>query len=99
MATNTAMAPLAPVVLKPLPLTAPVTVEEAILAFTTELEAKNRSSATIAAYRCDLTQFATFLKQTNYTATVVSRVQRFDISEHLAELGREGVSGVSRARK
>lgn len=99
MATDTAMAPVTPVLLTPLSPVAPITVEEAIKAFTTELEAKNRSSATIAAYRCDLAQFANFLKQTNYTADMVSRVRRVDISEYLAELGREGVSGVTRARK
>lgn len=99
MATDTAMAPVTPVVLTPLSPAAPVTVEEAITAFTTELEAKNRSLATIAAYCCDLNQFAIFLKQTNYTASTVSRVERADISEYLAELGRQGVSGVTRARK
>lgn len=99
MATNTAMAPVTPILLRPVVLTSPVTVEEATTAFTTELEAKNRSAATITAYRCDLAQFASFLKQTNYTANVVSQVARADISEYLADLGRQGVSGVTRARK
>lgn len=99
MATNVAMAPVTPIVLRPVVITGPLTVEEATTAFTTELEAKNRASATIAAYRCDLSQFASFLKQTNYTANVVSQVERVDISEYLADLGRQGVSGVTRARK
>ena len=43
--------------------------------FTTELEAKNRSQATLTAYRCDLAQFVAFLKQTNYTADVAQQVR------------------------
>ena len=99
MATSTAMEPVTPILLRPVETNAPLSLEEAIAAFTTELEAKNRSAATITAYRCDLAQFAAFLKKTNYTADVVAQVERADISEYLAELGHQGVSGVTRARK
>jgi integrase/recombinase XerC len=93
------MEPVQPILLRPVESDAPLTLEEAIAAFTTELEAKNRSQATITAYRCDLSQFASFLKQTNYTAQSVDQVERADISEYLADLGRQGLSGITRARK
>lgn len=99
MTTSAAMQTTRPVLLQPLDARAPLSLEEATTAFTTELEAKNRSQATIVAYRCDLAQFASFLRKTNYTANFVHQVERADISEYLAELGHQGLSGITRARK
>src|SRR4051812_32728268 len=99
MATSTAMEPVTPILLRPVETSGPLPLEEAIAAFTTELEAKNRSQATITAYRCDLAQFAAFLEKTNYTAGCVQQIERADVSEYLAELGHLGQSGITRARK
>ena len=62
MTANTAMEPVKPILLRPVETNSPLTLAEAIAAFTTELQAKNRSQATITAYRCDLAQFSSFLK-------------------------------------
>lgn len=99
MAISTAMQLISPVLLQPMTNEGPLTLEEAISGFITELEAKNRSKATIVAYRCDLTQFAAFLPTINLAARFVSQIERADISAYLSELGRLGLSGVTRARK
>lgn len=99
MATSTAMQSIKPIFLLPVRSVGPLSLAEAIGVFMTELEAKNRSDATITAYRCDLGQFARFLQETNYTAKIVTQIERADISEYLADLGHHGVSGVTRARK
>src|SRR5690348_11687455 len=99
MTANNAMEPTKPILLQPLAADAPLSIEEAISAFTTELEAKNRSQATITAYRCDLSQFAAFLRQNNYTVNNVTQVERADIAEYLSELGQLGQTGITRARK
>jgi site-specific recombinase XerD len=43
--------------------------------------------------------FFTFLEETNLAATGPTNVTKADISEYLANLSQQGVSGVSRARK
>src|SRR5256885_1806919 len=73
--------------------------EQALDAFLRSLEGKNRSSATIRAYRTDLTRFFAWLHESNVVATTVDRVVRADITEYLASLGHQGLSGVSRARR
>jgi integrase/recombinase XerC len=76
-----------------------LSVVQAITAFVAELTAKNRAAGTIATYRGDLTEFATWLTTTNLAATRVDQIQRVDITEYLAELGHRGVKGVTRAKK
>jgi integrase/recombinase XerC len=73
--------------------------ERAVAIFLDSLSAKNRSQLTIRAYRTDLVQFAAFLQETSVTATRAQDVSRADILDHLADLGRRGLSGVARARK
>jgi site-specific recombinase XerD len=63
------------------------------------LESKNRSAATARAYRADIRQFVTWLQATNVMAYRVDQVERADLTEYLAHLGQQGLSGVSRARK
>lgn len=68
-------------------------------AFLAYLEGKNRSEATLKAYRIDLWQFFIWLQQNNLTATTPAHIERADISEYMTFLSRQGMSGVSRARK
>lgn len=68
-------------------------------AFLAYLEGKNRSVATLKAYRIDLWQFFIWLQQNNLVATTPAQIERADISEYLTFLARQGMSGVSRARK
>jgi site-specific recombinase XerD len=76
-----------------------MTIERAIATFLDSLAAKNRSQLTIRAYHTDLVQFASFLVETNVSATRPQDVTRADILDYLADLGRKGLSGVARARK
>jgi len=79
--------------------TQPPTIEHIITSYLRSLEAKNRSRATITAYRTDLGQFATWLRETNVTIESPADVDRLDITEYLACLAERQLSGVSRARK
>jgi site-specific recombinase XerD len=45
--------------------TSPITLEKALALFLDSLSGKNRSQATIRAYQTDLSQFITFLHDTN----------------------------------
>jgi site-specific recombinase XerD len=74
-------------------------IESTLDLFLRTLEAKNRSSATMQAYRTDLRQFVTWLRETNITIEAPADVERLDVTEYLAHLSERGLSGVSRARK
>jgi site-specific recombinase XerD len=63
------------------------------------LAAANKSPATITAYRTDLTQFLTFLAETNVTVAQPADIRRDDLAEYLASLADQGRSGITRARK
>ncbi len=76
-----------------------LTLEEARERFLRTLEGRNRSQATISAYRLDLTQFVSWLHETNAVALSPVQVDKTDISEYLSHLARQKLSGVSRARK
>lgn len=67
--------------------------------FMNALAARNRSAATITAYQSDLGQFVAWLQANNGTISTIDQVERLDITEYLAELGRKKISGVTRARK
>jgi site-specific recombinase XerD len=63
------------------------------------LEGRNRSAATVLAYRTDVGQFIAWLRETNFTIETPNDVERLDVTEYLAHLAGRGLSGVSRARK
>jgi integrase/recombinase XerC len=60
---------------------------------------KNRSAATLRAYRTDVRQFITFVKENSVAITGVGDVGKVDVLEYLAALARKGLTGVARARK
>jgi len=60
---------------------------------------KNRSAATLRAYKTDVLQFIAFLHENNVAITGVSDVGKVDVLEYLAALARRGLTGVARARK
>lgn len=76
-----------------------MTLENGLAAFLDALLGKNRSSATLRAYRTDVLQFITFLHENNVAITDVGDVGKVDVLEYLAALGKKGLSGVARARK
>lgn len=75
------------------------TIEQAASHYLRSLEARNRSRATIIAYRTDLGQFGKWLRETNVTVEGPADVERLDVTEYLACLAERHLSGVSRARK
>ncbi len=75
------------------------TLEEARRAFLRALEARNRSEATISAYSTDLGRFIDWLHANNLAVQAADQVEKKDITEYLAFLGGQRVSGVTRARK
>ena len=81
------------------PITHRLSLEAAATAYLAELEGKNRSAATLTAYRTDLRQFLAWLAETNGAVEGPADVRRADISEYLTYLGRNRQSGVSRQRK
>jgi len=78
---------------------AAMTLEKGLGAFLDAMLGKNRSAATLRAYRTDVLQFIAFLKENNVAITDVGDVGKVDVLEYLAALARKGVSGVARARK
>ena len=63
------------------------------------LQGRNRSEATITAYRADLSRFIAWLRETNATIESPEDVEWLDVTEYLGHLADLGLSGVSRARK
>jgi len=78
---------------------ATMTLEKGLAAFLDAMLGKNRSAATLRAYRTDVLQFMTFLHDNNVAITEASDVGKVDVLEYLAALARKGLSGVARARK
>jgi site-specific recombinase XerD len=76
-----------------------MTLEKALAAFLDVMLGKNRSSATLRAYRTDILQFLAFLHENNVAITHVADVGKADVLEYLAALARRGLTGVARARK
>ena len=70
-----------------------LTLEESLKAFLAALEGKNRSGATLKAYRIDLYQFIIWLKENNLAATNPSRIEKADLTEYLTCLSRLGLTG------
>jgi len=76
-----------------------ITLEKGLATFLDGLAGKNRSAATLRAYRTDVLQFITFLHENNVAITGVADVGKVDILEYLAALARKKLTGVARARK
>jgi len=76
-----------------------MTLEKALAAFLDSLSGKNRSAATLRAYRTDVLQFITFLHENNVAITDVGDVGKVDVLEYLSSLARKALTGVARARK
>ena len=76
-----------------------MTLENGLAAFLDAMLGKNRSSATLRAYRTDVLQFIHFLHENNVAITDVDDVGKVDVLEYLAVLARKGLTGVARARK
>src|SRR6266550_5751503 len=76
-----------------------MTLEKGLEAFLDGLSGKNRSRATLRAYRTDVLQFITFLHENNVAITDVSDVRKVDVLEYLAALAKKDLTGVARARK
>lgn len=74
-------------------------LEKALAVFLDSLLGKNRSAATLRAYRTDVLQFISFLHETNVAITDPSDVGKVDVLEYLAALAKKGLTGVARARK
>jgi len=76
-----------------------ITLEKGLATFLDGLAGKNRSAATLRAYRTDVLQFITFLHENNVAIIGVVDVGKVDVLEYLAALARKGLTGVARARK
>ena len=76
-----------------------MTLEKGLAAFLDAMLGKNRSAATLRAYKTDVLQFIAFLHENNVAITGVSDVGKVDVLEYLAALARRGLTGVARARK
>src|SRR5215510_14181683 len=76
-----------------------MTLERGLAAFVDAMLGKNRSSATLRAYKTDVLQFIAFLHENNVAITDGADVGKVDVLEYLAALARKGLSGVARARK
>src|SRR5712691_8865165 len=76
-----------------------MTLEKGLAAFLNAVLGKNRSAATLRAYKTDVQQFIAFLHENNVAITDVSDVGKVDVLEYLAALARKGLTGVARARK
>src|SRR5688572_26630209 len=81
------------------PNTRPVTLSDGIERFLRSLEARNRAELTITTYRRDLQAFSQWLGENNVVATTLDQVERADITEYLAALGGQGITGTTRAKK
>jgi integrase/recombinase XerC len=76
-----------------------MTLEKGLAAFLDAMLGKNRSSATLRAYRTDILQFIAFLHENNVAITDAGNVSKVDVLEYLAALAKKGLTGVARARK
>ena len=79
-------------------LSASLTLEAALSRYVEALTGRNVSPLTLRAYAADVRQFCVWLRQNNIAVSRPDQVQRQDLREYLAELARQGRSGVTRAR-
>jgi site-specific recombinase XerD len=78
---------------------ATMTLEHGLARFLDALLGKNRSGATLRAYRTDVLQLITFLRETNVAITEAGDVRKVDILDYLSALAKKGLTGIARARK
>jgi integrase/recombinase XerC len=76
-----------------------MTLEKGLVAFLDSLSGKNRSVATLRAYRTDVLQFLAFLKETNIAITEPGDVAKMDVLDYLSFLAKKGLTGIARSRK
>jgi len=76
-----------------------ISLEKGLDAFLDSLSGKNRSRATLRAYKTDVLQFISFLQDTNVAITEPGDVGKVDILEYLSSLAKKHLTGVARARK
>ena len=76
-----------------------MSLEKGLAAFVDGLAGKNRSRATLRAYKADVLQFITFLTETDVTKMTPADVSKLDCLEYLSFLAKKGLTGVARARK
>src|SRR5215831_3579185 len=76
-----------------------MTLETGLHAFLDAMLGKNRSQATLRAYKTDIEQFIAFLHDNNVAIAAAADVGKVDVLEYLAVLARKGLTGVARARK
>ena len=67
--------------------------------FLSELSGKNRSLLTIRCYGIDCRQFLTWIQENDLTVTQPAEITKAHLSEYLASLSDQGLSGRTRARK
>src|SRR5687767_11246505 len=76
-----------------------MTLEKGLAAFLDAMLGKNRSGATLRAYRTDVRQLITFLHENNVAITDVADVGKVDILDYLSWLAKQGLTSMARARK
>src|SRR4029434_8020918 len=76
-----------------------ITLEKGLATFINALSGKNRSAATIRAYQTDITQFISFLRETNVLIQTPGDVEKVDVVEYLSALAKRELTGIARARK
>jgi site-specific recombinase XerD len=74
----------------------PLTLTESLDQF---IRCLDKHPLTIEAYHSDVSQFLSFLAETDFTVTTVSHIERWHIAEYLSHLKELGRTGVTRARK
>src|ERR687883_1800484 len=77
----------------------PARFEETLEQFLSELSGKNRSSLTIRCYEIDCRQFLSWTQENDLTVGTPSDINKAHLSEYLASLSDQGLSGRTRARK
>ena len=76
-----------------------ITLEKGLATFLNALSGKNRSGATIRAYQTDISQFLSYLHETNVSIQTPADVEKVDIVEYLSSLAKRELTGIARARK
>ena len=79
--------------------TIPTRFHETLDQFLAELSGKNRSSLTIRCYEIDCRQFLSWIQENDLTVGTPSDINKAHLSEYLASLSDQGLSGRTRARK
>ncbi len=79
--------------------TLPARLHETLEQFLSDLAGKNRSVLTIRCYGIDCRQFLTWIQENDLTVTQPADITKSHLSEDLASLSDQGLSGRTRARK